>query len=147
MGHEGHLHERADAERQQPVVQGIDVLPVVDRLAVDVLAVGAHVVVQEAVHADVVESDLALHQGQLFLPVGAETFVGASGADALSEDGVVRALYPGKTNPNGPVRLAAERNRSDSDKQYEPWVGHDSCHFQHNLSVDVHEYCLASSFA
>lgn len=60
-------------------------------MALGILLVNAHVVVQQAMHADVAETDLLLHQGQLCLPVGAQSFIGAARADALLPHRTVRS--------------------------------------------------------
>ena len=82
-GHEGEFDEGTDVAGEESVVEGVDVLEVVDGVAVVVFGVDAHVVVEDAVEADVVEADLALDGGELGLPVGAEAFVGAACADGV----------------------------------------------------------------
>ncbi len=92
LGHEAQFHERLDAHVQHRVVERIDVLPVVDGTAVLVLAVDAHVIAQQAVHAQIAEPAFLLDEGQLLLPVGPQSFVRASRANAEIEHAVHWAL-------------------------------------------------------
>ena len=94
-GQEAKLHEGSDLHAEQEVEELIDVLPVVDRLAVRAFLVDAHVVVEKAVEADVTKTDVALDLGELLLPVGAQTFVGAPGTDAVLPDAAGRAFHGG----------------------------------------------------
>ena len=86
-GHEGELDEGADVVGEEGVVEGVDVLEVVDGVAVGVFGVDAHVVMEDAVEAEVVEADFVLYGGELGLPVGAEAFVGAAGAYGVEGGG------------------------------------------------------------
>ena len=98
VGHETEFDEGAHADGEEVVVEFVDVLPVIDRRAVLGLAVGAHVVAEEAVEADGLESDLVAADFELALPVGAQALVGATGADAGLVDageGPLRALQVG----------------------------------------------------
>jgi hypothetical protein len=79
--HEGELDEWTDMQREQGIVERVDVLEVVLRVTVCILRVHAHVIVQNAVHADVLEADLTLHGCQLLLPVRAQAFIGSAGPD------------------------------------------------------------------
>ena len=79
----------------QKVVEPVDVLPVVDGFAGLVLAVDAHVVGEEAVHADVLETALLLGVGELSLPVGAQPLISPPRADALPEHLAGRPLHLG----------------------------------------------------
>jgi hypothetical protein len=58
---------------------------------VGVFGVDTHVVVEDAVEADVVETDFLLDGGELGLPVGAKAFVGAAGAYGVEGRGGVGA--------------------------------------------------------
>jgi hypothetical protein len=82
IGHEGKLDEGAYVLGKQRVVECVDVLKTVDRVAVVVFFVDAHVVVEETVEADVVKANFALNGRKLLLPIGAEAFIGATGTDS-----------------------------------------------------------------
>jgi hypothetical protein len=73
------------------VVEPVDVLEVVVLPALLVDPVNAHVVGEQTVHADVAEASVATRLPQLRLPVRAQSFVGAAGADGVPEEGVQRA--------------------------------------------------------
>ena len=107
-GHEGELDEGADVAGEERVVEGVDVLEVVDGVAVGVFGVDAHVVVEDAVEADVVEADFVLDGGELGLPVGAEAFVGAAGAYGVEGGCGVRAEDVGGVDGEGLVRGLGE---------------------------------------
>jgi len=69
--------------------------------AVGVFGVDAHVVVEDAVEAEVVETDFVLDGGELGLPVGAEAFVDAAGAYGVEGRGGVRAEGVGGIDGEG----------------------------------------------
>ena len=58
-------------QRQQSIVQGIYILEVILRVPVCVFGLNAHIIVQNAVHADVLKADFVLDSGKLPLPVRA----------------------------------------------------------------------------
>ena len=89
--HETQFHKRLHADAVEKVIKLVNVLPVVLRHA-SFLAIDAHVVVEQTVHADVSETALVVCVGQLPLPVGAQTLVRAACADAEIEHGVERAV-------------------------------------------------------
>ena len=65
LGHEADLHKRPHAIGQQPVVDLIDVGPVVDRVALLVLAVDAVLIVEDRVKAHVLEAGDLLYAPQI----------------------------------------------------------------------------------
>ena len=117
-GHEAKLHERADLHAEQEVEELIDVLPVVDRLAVRAFLVNAHVVVEEAVEADVTKTDVALDLGELLLPVGAQAFVGAPGTDAVLPDAAGRTFHGGPVGVDRAGSVVRGKQR-DGDEEEE----------------------------
>ena len=104
-GHEGEFDEGADVLGEERVVEGVDVLEVVDGGAVGVFGVDSHVVVEDAVEADVVEADFALDGGELGLPVGTKALVGAAGADGVEGSLGVRTDCLGGVDGEGLLGL------------------------------------------
>ena len=87
------FHERADAHREQPVVEPVDAGPVVDRLAVD-LAVGAEHVVEDGVETDVAKAQFRPCRLQLREAVVAHQRAGVIGADGEVEEAIQRRGLP-----------------------------------------------------
>jgi hypothetical protein len=81
LGHESQLNERPHAQRQHAIEQLVDVLPVVDQLAL-AFATHEHLVVEQPVEAHRLEAAVRRGHGQMLLPVGAQSLVGPSGPDA-----------------------------------------------------------------
>ena len=71
LWHETQLDKRLHARVQNRIVQRVDVLKVVDGLTLLVFAVDPHLILQEAVKANVLEAALPVHYAQISLPVGA----------------------------------------------------------------------------
>jgi hypothetical protein len=64
IGGKAQFDEGFEAERQQPVIEPVDAGPVVDRLALH-HAIGAQIVGEDVVEADVAETQFALDGGEL----------------------------------------------------------------------------------
>ncbi|OQB85162.1 MAG: hypothetical protein BWX86_02826 [Verrucomicrobia bacterium ADurb.Bin122] len=79
-GHEPQLDEGLHADALNEIEQLIHILPVVDRAALLVLLVHAHVVAEQAMETDVAETALRAHPAELTLPVGTQALVGTPGA-------------------------------------------------------------------
>ena len=116
-GHETQFDKRLQAHAEQEVVEFVDVLPVVDRVTLAVFLVDAHVVVQQAVHADVLEPDLLLDECELCLPVRAQSLVGPARADALLEDLAVGAADPGGVDGDGAGLREGDRERGQGKSE------------------------------
>ena len=91
-GHESELDERLHADGEQEIVHVVDVHEIVDRLAVLVLGVDPHFVVQQAVGAQILEPELLVAVLELFPPGLAEAFADTAGADAVAPDHGTRSL-------------------------------------------------------
>ena len=86
FGHESELDEGLHADGEQEIVHVVDVHEVVDGVALFVLGVHAHFVVEQAVRPEVTESEFLVAVFQLFAPGFAEAFADAAGADAVAPD-------------------------------------------------------------
>ena len=82
LGEKAELDEGADAGLEHGVEEIVEVLPVEDELAVPVAAADEHVVVKQAVEAQIAEAAMLAANPEMIAPAGAQTFVGAPGADA-----------------------------------------------------------------
>ena len=91
-GHESELDERLHADGEQEIVHVVDVHEIVDRLAVLVLGIDPHFVVQQAVGAQILEPELLVAVLELFPPGLAEAFADTAGADAVAPDHGTRSL-------------------------------------------------------
>src|SRR5581483_1223880 len=87
VGHEAEFHKGLHAYAVEKIVKLVYVLPVVSRLTI-FLAINAHVVSEQAMHADVFKAAFAVSNGELPLPVCSQAFVRASRTDAAFEHGV-----------------------------------------------------------
>ena len=94
LRHEPELDEGAHAGGQDGVVDGVDVLEVVDRPPLPVLGVDAEFVLEESVEAHVLEAALAADEGEVALPVGAQPLGGATRPDGEVREAVARAFDP-----------------------------------------------------
>ena len=86
FGHEGKFDKRLDADGKQEIEHVVDVHEVVDRIALFVLVVHAHFVMEEPVGAQIAEPELFLAFRELFAPGVAQTFADAPRADAVAPD-------------------------------------------------------------
>jgi len=86
LWHEAKLDKRAHACAEYRIVDGIDVLEVVDRASLLVFGVDAELVLQKPVHAKVLKTALPVHDVEIALPAGAQSLRNAPCADdALSK--------------------------------------------------------------
>src|SRR6185369_11555215 len=83
------LDKRFHARVENRVVKRVDVLKVIDGLPVGVFGVDAHLILKQSVKANVFEAALAVDQSEIPLPVGAESFSGASCTDNFAKEFVV----------------------------------------------------------
>ena len=86
FGHETEFDERLHADGKQEIVHVVDVHEVVDGVALFVLGVHAHFVVEQAMRPEVAESEFLVAVFQLFAPGLAEAFADPAGADAVAPD-------------------------------------------------------------
>ena len=100
LGEERQLDEGAHAKGEHTVVDLVDVLPAVDGLAAGPLEVDVHVVVEQAVHAQVAEAAGLHGLLQLLHPRGAQPLVDASGTGAHAPEMVQRRGF-GLADING----------------------------------------------
>ncbi len=83
LGHEADLDKRPHAVGQQAIVDLIDIGPVVDRVALCVLAVDAILIVEDGVEADVAKAGDLLYLAQIVAVAFAQRKNGAAGAEHL----------------------------------------------------------------
>src|SRR6185437_17014734 len=95
-GHERQFHEGTYVEGQQRVIERVDVLEVVTWIAAVILGVDAHVVVEQTVESNVLKPDLPLSLRELRLPIGTQSFVGASRSDDHQRSTAVWTCFTGK---------------------------------------------------
>ena len=90
---------------KERVVERVDVLEVDLRSALLILGVDTHLVIQDAVHAQVAKADFALYGRKLRLPVGAQPLLCAACANNAKRHVAVRPCHSGKIRVDMPGRL------------------------------------------
>src|SRR6266536_2071763 len=89
LRHEAKFDKRLHADVQYGVIEGVDVLEVIDWPALPVFAVYAEFILQQTVKTDVLETTLAMDHSKISLPIGAQAFRGATSTDYLSKELIV----------------------------------------------------------
>lgn len=83
LRHKGQLKYRFQLNLFQKIKQLIKILPEELWVAVFILAVYCHFIIEYAVKAYVFKTDFILNSSQLFLPVGTQSFVSPACTDAF----------------------------------------------------------------
>lgn len=86
VGHEAQFQKRLHTDALKEVVKLVNMLPGIFRFSP--ITIDTHVVVEQAVHRDVLKAALAVCEVKLPLPVGAQALVRAARADAEFEHGI-----------------------------------------------------------
>lgn len=81
----GEFHERTDADREHAIKEVVNILPVIDRLAV-YFAVDAHVVMKKAVEPQIPEATLIDAELKLFLPASSQPLVCPASSDTTAPE-------------------------------------------------------------
>ena len=100
FGEEAEFHKGAHTNGEHTVKDLVDVLPVIDGIALAVLEIDAHIIVEESVHAQVLEAALVMYGLQLLHPRGAQTLVHATGASADAPVMLQRPSLAPHVNPD-----------------------------------------------
>ena len=80
--HEAEFHERFHADALKEIEKLINVLPIVDGVALPVLLVGTHIIAKEAMETDIAEPAFGVCLAELPLPIRPQSLVGAPSPDA-----------------------------------------------------------------
>ncbi|MNI51375.1 hypothetical protein D3C73_1060990 [compost metagenome] len=76
LRHEGELHQRLQPDGEQKVKHPLNKLKIIDRLTLSVLVVHHHVIIQQAVHLNILEPDFRLGNPQRLLHIGQQHLLG-----------------------------------------------------------------------
>ena len=110
------LDKGTDADGEHAIEQIVDVLPVVNRLAPD-FTIDTHIVMKEAMEAQIPEATLIHAKLELFLPIGAQSFVGSSSADTTAPVVIQRNTWDLAVYGNVNAILGGWSRRVEWDRQ------------------------------
>ncbi len=121
------------------IVKLVYVLPVVLWVSL-VDTVNAHVVAEQTVHANVFKAAFAARVSELPLPVGAQTFVRAAGADAELEHGSERTVgllqvsrdSPGRFVGGGAGQINGGKERREAEGKANKFPFHSNSFYSKN---------------